>query len=150
MPSLEAKLEGLLTEVKGLNEALDDEVKERRRDHDKLTELLTKYASVTELFDGFIDERTFDRKRLDELRRELDGLERRLKPVEDYKNAREESSKSARIREFNDIKEKRKMRWDLVVALLVGLLCALAGVVFTKWLDPKEKPAVGQVAPSKP
>jgi hypothetical protein len=148
MPSLEAKLEGLLAEVKGLDEALNDEVQERRRDHDKLTELLTRYENMGKLFDGFIQERTYDRGKINAIRVKVDELIHKVEGLVTWRNEREISKKNMKAATDLDFKEKRKMRWDLIVALVVGLLCAIAGVTFERLAFKEKKEPVEQKAPA--
>lgn len=96
MPSLESKITEAITEVRGLTKALNDEVTERRRDHDVLTTLKTKF---------------------DEQMRTV------TKSIEDIEKARVEEAK-AKIEEDKEADSRGWQTWQMVLGWVGSAIAA--------------------------
>ena len=127
MASVEAKLAESLTQTANLREALEKEVEERRRDHDKV---VAQEEQIKTLFRR-VEEVERRNREQDEERGRL------LKEIEEKQLKREEAADKKRSDEKKDAKDEKATRISIWIPVITAIVGAALGAFLTVWLALK-------------
>jgi len=131
MASLEAKISSALTEIHNIRSWLEEEVRERRRDHDEIVEqrerLKTVFETLKKVASQYSLEDVARRVKTLEEKQENRNSENRLRSLEDFKKDYDETKKEQR-------KARASKAWQIVIMLVGALVTAIIGGVVTKFL----------------
>lgn len=131
MAAIETKLAEALTEIKNLRVSLDNEVQERRRDHDELVKM-KEWART--LFKKVEDLETKDKDVEEELKK-LRPLVEKVGTLIDWKDAKEKEEKGVVVEIIKDGKKRSWQFWLMIIGAFVGaIVTAIIGGLIAKYL----------------
>lgn len=129
--SIETKLAEAVTEIRGINVSLTNEVNERRRDHDELVKLKER---VITLFNKATALETEDRS-IEEDIQKFRPLVEKVKALEDWKNARDNSEHTEVKAIVKETKKRSWQFWMMVLGAIVGAIASsFVGGLVAKYL----------------
>lgn len=112
--SLDARLSEVQTEIKHFSEALEDEVQERRRDHDEIVKLREWAKTIF--------------NKIEDLKKEVSGgddaikrlMEEKLKPLTSWQENFDKAEKATFLNEKKETRERRWKVWEIIIGAILG------------------------------
>ncbi len=138
MASVEAKLAEALNEIRNQREALEKEVEERRRDHDKLTQMEERMKTLFNRV-GTVEDR--NREQDGELEAAVEEIQEAFRKRDEKKvaeeKARAEKDAADAAEARHEKNESTLIKVSIWVPVVTAVIGSLAGAIFTVWLTVK-------------
>jgi chromosome segregation ATPase len=120
--SIETKLAEAVIEIRHLRQAIDDEVKERRRDHDELVKLIEWYRTLFKHYEDLKDKDAHIEHDLQQLRPLIEKVTSVLEWRETHIQEVHGDVRAA-------VKETKKRTWQFWVMIISAIVGALTTAV---------------------
>ena len=136
--AIDTKLAEFVNETKNLRIALEKEVEERRRDHDKIIKLEEWYKTLFNRVGSLESQDKDTEKEMQGLR----GMNARVTALEDWKRAQDVAEKAQIKKQLDDTnaerneqnKLKRSRVWDILMEIFKIAVAAGLGAILGKHL----------------